>query len=254
MFRNLAGRKDTFRPPFKEINMLTPIYNPGTRGWTKRYLNRQLSAAQKSDVTKRYKVSPERFQDYAQTLLDHPRDGADWYDAVYSIAGPKRLCFDVSPSYARLGTDAAAYLAQNCPESQLVYILRAPKKRALSHLRMLVSRRGVPPHGDGWSALAQDAVAGNLYAQNVPRWQAAFGDRLMCLPFGLIKSDPRAFLSTVEMFAGWPAGNYGLAEEKIHQTEPVEIPEEVSAYLDRLLMGEEGFLRTAFGDEFVDLM
>lgn len=40
------------------------------------------------------------------------------------------------------------------------------------------------------------------YARHVPLWDKAFGDRVLYIPFGWLKTDPERVMRTVESFLG----------------------------------------------------
>ena len=77
-------------------------------------------------------------------------------------------------------------------------------------------------------------------------------NKIIYLPFGLLKSNPQEFMNQVEMHIGISKGNYNdLLSEPYHQTsKSVIIPASTQATIERKLQPEREFIANFFGDEF----
>jgi hypothetical protein len=253
LFQNLSGRSDVWSSPIKEINMITPIYDASAVGWTQRYLTKQLEMLEVRGGAEFLGVSQVEYQNYISEILVHPRCDASWYDLVYRFKKPGQVSIDISPSYAAQPLEAIQYLSKSCSEARFVYIIREPFARAMSHLRMLISRKRQPPETyEEWMSLASDPNlwdGGNYYLQ-IPLWKEVLGDRIIFLPFGQIISDPNGFLKSVEKFCELDSSKYPKAHSKVHETRKIEIPIQIRNYQRSLAQVDQEFILSEFGADF----
>lgn len=255
LFQNLSRRSDVWTSPLKEVNMLTSMFDPEASTWTARYISRQVDRLNKRGGAITMGVDEVDYSRYISDLLKHDRSDPSWYDLVYRFAKPEQICIDISPSYAALPRSAAKHAASISPDAKFVYIVRDPLERAESHLRMLVSRRSVRPKSiEEWNEFASNRslIQAGEYSRNLTNWRTVLGDRLVVLPFGLIKKDPLNFLKAIEIFAGFSGKKYPSAFNKIHETEKISIPQEISVFLEAVVKEEYAFLEREFPSDFID--
>jgi hypothetical protein len=157
-----------------------------------------------------------------QFLTLHWRRGTRWYRSHFPPrhhAG-QRTC-EASPYYL-FHPDAPRRAALALPNTRFVAILREPSARALSHHRHNRAN-GIEPLGfeealaaeperlatdpDGRHHRLYSYVARGLYAEQIRRWRAAVGDRLLVILSDDLFRNPLSTLDQVQAFVGldrWP--------------------------------------------------
>jgi hypothetical protein len=131
--------------------------------------------------------------------------GEAWYDACFGHAGPGDLRGESSTHYTKLPTlpRACARLHERRPDAKLVYVIRHPIDRLISHY----------VHGwtEGWyrgdleSAIAADStlVDYGRYAMQLEPWLKAFGpDRILLVAYDGIRTRPQEELERIGGFLG----------------------------------------------------
>ncbi len=253
LFQNLSANPTVWRSPIKEVNAIPKGFAPEKLAWTKTYLQRQLEMLDKRGGAGKLGWDEAVYAAYVDGLRQHNRQDATWYDAFYGAAPKDKALVDVSPSYAPMPREAVSFLAEACPEAKFVYIVRDPVARAMSHVRMLAARpaRNVNT-AEKWAALAreEDVRMDSAYAANVKRWRDALGDRLLCLPFGGIRSDPLGFVNRIEDYAGIARTKTLGQDSPFHATQKIDVPPEVKAHFEAAFAEDRAFIAREFGADF----
>ncbi len=169
---------------------------------------------------------PARFAPKGVRAFDEHQDrGAWWYRSHFptvfargSRRAPKRLAAESTANYF-FHFDQAARAAAMAPDAKAIVLLRDPIERAWSHWRERTRRGNEPLTFEE----ALDAEAERLrtlptseraniayriqgcYAELLPAWQEAFGDRLLVLVSEEMYADPRATYERVLAFLGLPS-------------------------------------------------
>lgn len=252
-YQNLCANPAVWRAPIKEVNAIPERFAPKRLRWAKNYLKRQLEMLEKRGGAAPLGWDQQVYADYVDELRQHDRQDASWYDAFYSFAPVEQSLVDVSPSYGAMPTDAITFLANACPDAKFVYIIRDPVTRAMSHARMLAARPARTVNSaQKWAALAreEDIFADSAYAANVTRWRNVLGDRLMCVPFGQIKTTPLGFIHKIEAFAGIPKTQMLAKDKPFHVTQKAAVPAEVNTYFKDTFAPDQAFIVKEFGADF----
>jgi hypothetical protein len=131
--------------------------------------------------------------------------GFDWYEACFPKPADQRLRGESSTHYAKLPdlSEAAARLQARRPDARIVYVIRHPVDRLVSHFM----------HGwsEGWygdsieEAVAQDSslVDYGRYAMQLRPWLERFGaERVLLVAYDGIRSRPQLVLDRVGRFLG----------------------------------------------------
>jgi hypothetical protein len=120
--------------------------------------------------------------------------GPDWYDRLYAARRPGLLRLDASMSYTFTHfPEALANLAREAPDAVVVYAVRHPLRRLLSHYQLhrdyfkndpaLTLGAALAPSG----AYAGVYTGASDYALWLPRLSEHFGtDRLIVVPFPVV--------------------------------------------------------------------
>jgi hypothetical protein len=241
----LRQHRQVFLPPMKEVHFYDFVYVPEHRPWIRSGFAKHLA-----------RHGNGRYADYFARLAALPRRADAWYAAVFDhpdAAG--RVTGEITPAYSILPAEGVARVRATNPAMKLVLIVRDPVDRALSHLRMTASRRGLEridlPLLEAEPELLAATLARSAYRDNIARWEAAFPPaQILYLSFGAIRTDPARLMAGVEDFLGLAPQAYSGLEKTVHGSRPAEIDAAVRAMLEARLADERAFVATRFGDGF----
>lgn len=136
--------------------------------------------------------------------------GPDWYAGLFDGAAPGDLRVEASTHYAKLPDlpRACPRLAAACPDARIVYLIRDPVARAVSHFvhGWTVGEMGRDGETIDDAVEARPAlIAYGRYGAQVAPWLAAFGpDRVHVDTMEAMRADPRAFMDRLGAFLGRP--------------------------------------------------
>lgn len=132
--------------------------------------------------------------------------GLDWYRSLFSAAAPGDLCGESSTHYSKLPDlpDALPRLKMHVPHAKLIYIMRHPVDRLISH------------YGHGWLERSIDGpieaaidrhpelIDYGRYAMQIVPWLDAFGP-LNILPvfFERLTAYPQSEFERIASFLGY---------------------------------------------------
>lgn len=249
-FHTIFGfRPDVWIPPYKELHFFDYKFVEANKGWIGPHRDRGIAATRN-----RYNGGNSDYLQYLERLETGSLDDLNWYKDVFRPASPNQIALDVTPEYSCIPDAGVAYIAEHFPDTKFIYIVRDPLDRALSQLKMNVSRKFQGKEPTNWLQEGKNRVLLNRgnYQQYVPRWDKAFDrNRLLFLPFGKIRQDPIGLLRQVERFMGMEERNYERAQRVIHKTAEMDVPKEVLTHLERVLKPQYLFLNSYFSKEFV---
>lgn len=254
LFAQLRSREDVWMPPVKELQYFSHLFVPEHRAWTKRHIEQGVAQALRQHVTRNARPN----LDYVRYLAD--LGGRDvfteaWYRAAFDrpAAAGKRVG-DVTPEYSTVPEAGIRHIRALLGAVKIIYLIRDPLDRALSQLRMNVSRHADEAlDAEGWRRMADAWDIDNRgdYRAYVPRWKAHFapGD-ILFLPYGRIASDPAGLLREIEAFLDLPPADYPRLREEVHKGRSIDVPEEIRARLADRMAGQRDFLASEFGRDF----
>lgn len=255
LFENLASRPDVWVPPFKEMHFFDHKFLEECRKWAPWHVRKGLRIALERHLAENPTPDPE-FLRYIERLKTPPMFNGTWYKLAFSPARDNQKSLDVTPEYSCIPETGVQFFRRFLPEAKILYIIRHPLSRLVSQLRMNVSRKKRRPETQKqWLELLQAPalLTRGDYKCHVPKWLNHYAeDQLMFLPFGTIRTDPAKFLQKVERHCELSPWRYAHQKKKIHETEPVSLPDFVTAELERLAEPQEVFLRDHFGVAFLE--
>ncbi len=257
LHQNLSQHPDVWMPPVKELQFFNHLFVESDRKWTKLSIE---SSAQRAIVRYAKNHAEGRFDfQYVRYLANmgvREVFSEAWYRRVFDWRAAKgKTLGEVTPGYSQLPAEGVTYVKNMLGDARIIYIIRDPAERALSQLRMRVSRTKqhptTPMEWEQWASAPELELRGD-YAQFVPLWQAAFpANRILFLPYGDIAVDPEGFLRRVEKFLGIKSfENYLWANRKVHVTKPFEFPAETEAFIADRMQHQARFIETTFGADF----
>lgn len=251
----LSERPDVWVPPFKELHFFSHKFDKECRSWTEWHIKKGVKTARSRHL--KDNLNPDiNYLDYLDSFLEKPMFNGTWYKNVFSRAPISSLCLDVTPAYSSISQDGVSFVAKFLGKAKFIYIIRTPLDRALSQLRMEISRTGIPSTKEEWKNYATMPViiSRGDYKSNIPRWSKHFdSSRLLFIPFQQISQSPYEALNKIETFAGLtPFNSYKKATKKAHQSKLVSIPEFVIDILREETMEQDQFLKEYFGTKFMN--
>lgn len=257
LYRVCQARRDIWVPPFKEVHFFDHKFCPENRGWIRTNLVRGVENAARRHRENQPQIDPA-YMAYLDRLVQQPAFNGTWYKAVFSRAPLAQLCLDVTPEYSTLPEEGVDFVARFLDEARFLYIVRDPVDRAVSQLKMNLTRRKLSPRTDAaWLKHARDPVILNRgdYRTYIPRWDARFDPlRLRYLPFGAVAEDPEDLMRDIEAFAGLDRQSPPALRRKIHASGDLDVPEAVRAYFAEVFGDQRRFLRDRFDATFLDRM
>ncbi len=187
---------------------------------------------------------------------EHAR-GPDWYDGLFARREEGLLRLDASMSYTFSHfPDALDRLAAAAPDAYVVYAVRHPVARLLSHMQLHRDYfRNEPARTLGEALRSSEVYAGaSDYADWLPRLEKLFGpDRLLVVPFPVVTGRREELVTTVAAATGLTAGPLldGAETAGRHRNQVVEVKGQGVLHARRLVRrwGFYPALRRALGPE-----
>jgi len=133
--------------------------------------------------------------------------GMDWYRALFDPAGPDDLKGEASTHYAKAPThpDAPARMHAAVPGAKLIYLMRDPAERAISHYIHEWTQGVIDGDLDAALDSHPELVAYSRYDLQLEPWRALYGDdAILTLRLEDMKTDPQGVLDRVAAHLGRP--------------------------------------------------
>lgn len=261
LYQNLREHTQIWLPPIKELHYFDYIFTETTRKWAhwhiKKGVTRELKALCRQESPNidyiHYVSSLGYDNDFTFTL--------EWYRMAFSYQDArKKVTGDITPEYCTIPECGIQYLKHLIPEVKIIFVIRDPYERMISQVSMMASTRGFTdqtPVADWNKLVAEEIVAINGdYERQIPLWDKHFSpNRLLYLPFGMIKGAPVAYLSIVTDFLNLPQ----LGPEKVHkgkvwQSQKYTIPQSSLEYIKKIAEPQNEFLQQRFDKSFLQLI
>lgn len=254
MSQMLSQHPEIWAPPFKEVQFFNHRYVKEHRDWLPWHFKRAKQNIQKRFDAKGEEM-PADMATYLERVTREPMFTNQWYKLVFAPAPQGSKTLDVTPEYSTLPEEGLDFVAKFLPDAKFIYIIRHPVDRAISQLKMNLTRaKRKPDSVQGWIEAVQDPVLTDRgdYQTYVPRWNARFGpERMLYLPFGMIARDPLGFLRRVETFLGLSPFDYRDVGKKVFASDnTLVVPDKARNVLRAKLEPQFGFLDDTFGKEF----
>ncbi|MEL6475840.1 MAG: sulfotransferase [Pseudomonadota bacterium] len=150
--------------------------------------------------------------------------GLGWYRGLYASAAEGDLTGEASTHYTKLPTypDTITRLAAEAPSPRLVYVIRDPFDRLVSHFIHEWTMGEMGGSLDEAIKAHPELVAYSRYAMQIRPWIEQFGADAVCLSaLEQIKADPAGELARVAAHIGY-AGTPGWQEESAQMNASAE--------------------------------
>ncbi|MCF4167029.1 sulfotransferase [Zavarzinia compransoris] len=220
LHRMLLGHPAVFAPVFKEIHYFDSLHVPSEASF---HARRAANAARRLEQ----EIRPSRLHEFGLTVVTRvlrhrtarrtveelefaaAMKGVtvddDWYRGLFAGARAGQRRMDFTTSYAPLPEAGIEHILRLCPDAQVLYLLRHPVARAISHARMQVIRNGLPRTAEsvGHFVDHERVRRHEDYPGIIRRWQAIWpAGRFHLLSYEDIASRPLGLLADVCGIAG----------------------------------------------------
>ena len=185
-------------------------------------------------------------------LDSHHYGDVNWWRGHFRPRHGETHLGDITPDYAIVDSRRVRHAHHFCPDAKIIYTLRNPKQRAISHLRMIHTKTangyqgepigprflltgGIEPiveffeHGPGFDH--------GDYGTNIRRWLEVYPPgQVLLLSYDLLQKSPEEYLRRIFAFLG--VGEISLdllpTRDRFHVSHPHPIPQELLPHLDRI--------------------
>ena len=248
LFDNLATNPGIWRPPLKEMHFFN--YKNGSRGWMmkghrERLIEKRDRALQRGNTGSARQLN---------RLLQMPMLTEEWYRTAYKPCPSDRQSMDITPAYAMLDDHGHGYMADLLGTSfKGIYLIRDPASRAISS----ITKDSVgETRLDAWMERIRTntVMVRSDYRSTIQRLDDRLGDRILYLPFKMLKSDPVSLLRAVEFHCGLPEGAYKAPDKPIHVSVKTPFPEGLYEAVREVLADQYHWLTSRFGAAYVGLI
>lgn len=244
---------DMWVPPFKELHFFDHKFVPENRRWTEWHIRKNVGQTRES-WEQQGSLTAERIE-YLDKIMERPMFNGQWYKHIFSMCPDGKIGFDVTPEYCQIPEDGIEFVKRFLgKDTKVIYVVRNPVDRAISQLKMNVSRKKLSHITIAeWLKLADDPVidARGDYQKYIPLWMKGFSkEAVHFAPFGLLHKHPATFLASLEKFVGISKHTYTNPQKRVFASPDVEIPSEVVIFLSKKLSAQEDYLKNTFGYDF----
>ena len=245
-------------PAIKELHYFDALHVPGHREWTAKTVTAALKEAlQEARSPRDGSESDKARVRHIRKILDTEIFSDEWYRRCFTRPGNKHMVAgEITPAYAELPDEGITHVLSLLPSVRIIYLIREPLSRAMSHLRMSAFRRKTPATEKDLRELIDSEhhiLSRGRYELYLPRWRRFVPqDRLLVLPFGHIKSQPEVLIAQVTDFIGVDRLAQLATGGAVNKTRDIDIPASVKDYLTEAVAPTRAFLLAEFGPEFLE--
>lgn len=257
LYDMLAQNPSIWLPPLKEVHFFDYLDASETRRNRRaRHIAKVARRLESGKVEKGSDGDAGEKAAFLRGLAEGALMTPEWYGSIFDhpdAAG--RVTGEITPAYLELDEPEIKRLFGMLPKTKFILVIREPLARTMSQLKMAVARSKSQPDGKKDWAFFLNKIKTNTrgdYRSAIPLWRTyASEDRLLILPFSLVRNDPAGLLRQVEDFIGATRfDGYKALTEQIHKTKDVTIPDWVSREVELISAKQKDYLIETFGEEF----
>jgi len=177
---------------------------------------------------------------FVDAIYGTPLAPIESYAALFDHHDGERILVEATPSYFSCGRTVAELIDRTLgPEAKIVVSLRDPAVRLVSSYNLYLSRRWIDPgttleeyvdmcqrspsvrEGRDENLQKYQGYHGGFYADVLPDWISAFGDRLLVVFFERLQADTARLMIELADWLGIDAAFYGNRDFEIQNpTQP----------------------------------
>ena len=236
LWRNLQAHPDIWVPPCKNIGWFHPRFQ-----MYRLKILRHFGGA----------VKPEDKAWYRR-FFGRPFGSVRWYASLFPT---DQIAGEIAEAYCSLNEKRIAKIVKLNPQMKIIFVLRNPYERALSHARLgVLKRKGKAASTANMLAHIDhpSSEARSFYSVALKRWEAPFpAEQFFIRFYEDVQDDPRRFLTELYAFLG---ANYNgeVIEERVNTAPTVDLPEAVIQHTARKYHEEIKVLAERFGGSAAD--
>lgn len=257
LYDMLAQNPSIWLPPLKEVHFFDYLdAKPARRERRAEHIARVADRLERGKIEKGSEGDAAKKAAFLRGLVGDNLLTPEWYASIFDYPDAAgRVTGEITPAYLELDEAQLQTLAGMLPKTKFILVIREPQARTMSQLKMAVTRSKAEPGGKKDWAFFLDKIKTNTrgnYETAIPLWQKSVGaDRLLILPFSLVRNDPAGMLRQIEDFIGATRfDGYKALTEQIHKTKEVTVPDWVAAEVEQFSAPQKDYLIKAFGEEF----
>jgi len=251
LHRMLARHPRVFTPVLKEIHYFDVLHVPEMKSFQKQRINQarrllhekfELTLTHRvivfmlSEILRNYKLRRYLAELRLTAAMSDETLDDDWYASNFERARADQITCDFTTSYALLPPAGIEHVRRLSPDARVVYVVRDPIERALSHARMLVVRNGAPQTEeslrkflDSWMVRSRDDSIATIDA-----WEANWPrEQFRLLFYDDVQNRPYEVLEDVCRFVGLPYKKryFRGAAKPVYQGPAIPETEEIRSML-----------------------
>lgn len=256
LFEMLSQNPSVWLPPLKEVHFFD-IATP-TEQSKQNKRDKILKMAQRAERKGKSKGSLGKDGSaFLRSLAGDDIMTEAWYRKLFSHPDSEgKISGEITPAYLILDDEKLAYMKSVLPDTRIIILLREPKARNISEMKMVMARAKIAePTEQDWKDVLRAVKKRNRgnYAEAIPRWQKHYGaDQLLVLPFSMLKNEPAAMMQQIESFIGATPHQYKALNEQVHKTKEVTVPDWMIERAAKLAAPQQAYLIETFGQEFYE--
>ncbi|MDB5526298.1 MAG: hypothetical protein JWM58_4061 [Rhizobium sp.] len=257
LYEMLAQNPSIWLPPLKEVHFFDHMdSDDDVKNKRRAHIEKIARRAAKGGRAKG--STGEGKADFLFSLTGDNLLTEEWYRSIFSHPDSQaRISGEVTPAYLALEEDKLAYVKSLLPNTRFLLIVREPKARNLSQIKMAAARSRNDDLTDAdWKGFLRKLKINDRgnYARSIPLWQKFFGpEQLMILPFSLVRTDPAGMIATIEKHIGaTPFNGYKSLDEQVHKTKEIKLPDWVVEDAAKRAEPQKEYLINAFGADFYE--
>ena len=193
LYDMLAQNPSIWLPPLKEVHFFDSM--GGGRG-RKQLRNEHIAGLadrmERGAIDKGSDGESAAKAAFLRSLVGEHLHTPEWYASIFDHPDAKgRVAGEITPAYLELKAPRLQTLAEMLPKTKFIAIIREPAARAMSQLKMAVTRSKTTPKGKAqWSAFLERIATRGNYSTSIPLWYEAVGaERMLIRPFGMVGND-----------------------------------------------------------------
>ena len=256
LYWQLREHPDIWMPPLKEIHFFDHMFVPEVRSWSLWHLKSGVTPIMKWHLNN-IKNPNFSYLHYLTSIVEESPFTEEWYKKIFSFHAAKgKVTGDITPEYCTVGADGIDYIKSLLINPKIIYIVRDPVSRALSQLKMNLSRHPIDDIKGEWLKSADDPVIYQRgdYASYIPEWKKRFKPSdILFIPYKMLRSDPISVLREVESHIGVTESKYKEPSKEIHVTKSIDVPKFIVDRLEEKMQNQRNFIEKEFGRKFSSL-
>lgn len=242
-------------PPFKELHFFDHKFIENNRNWTLGHLKKGVKDSLRWHIREN-RIDLSYFKYLIDIVMEEPFTEPWYFRCFDRPLAQGKILGDITPEYSTLPIEGVKYVKKLLGKNlKIIYLIRKPYDRALSQVKMNLSRRGEQNTDlEHWQKEAENFEINQRgdYKTYIKNWEKVFGsDNILYLPFKQIRKNPTNLLLKIEDHLSLDKfENYNNVEQKIHANATVRVPQEIRKFLKDSHADQLDFLKKKFGVKF----